>query len=327
MHTLVFLKTEVLVVLILLLLRPHSTSERLDDDTKFFECALDGLRHADYGVVFCRDVAHGKLHLQRHCRRRIGLESLEWLITDGKRSSTRYAQHFYAIIVLHPSIASAGKAVPYRRYLLLCLLVDDGLKIRLGIVAHLRVEVKMGTRYGRIVVLVVNRKHHKSVALALTKEVDYLVAIISEYAQISLIRGRAFAVRRIFNLNSGVDRVAFAHHGLLLRHIVRSRIVQIAIAGIRDADAHRYRVGGGERGRVGTLRHPHRKVGDNRAHIVLNNALHTLEHEIGLCQLGWSGRCLVDHHKSVHLHFRRQFATHAIIACYPCRDGMHAVRQ
>ena len=63
MHTLVFLKSEVLVVLVLLLLRPYSTSERFDDDTKFFECALDGLRNTDYGVVFCRDVAHGKLHL------------------------------------------------------------------------------------------------------------------------------------------------------------------------------------------------------------------------------------------------------------------------
>ena len=327
MHTLVFLKTEVLVVLILLLLRPHSTSERLDDDTKFFQRALDGLRHTDYGVFFCRDVAHGKLHLQRHRCRRIGLESLEWLITDSKCSSARDTEHFYTVIVLHPSIASARKAVPYRRYLLLCLLVDDGLKIRLGIVAHLRVEVKMGTRYGRIVVLVVYCEHHKSVALTLTKKVDYLVAIISEYAQISLIRGRTFAVRRIFNLNSGVNRITLAHHGLLLRHIVRGRVVQIAIAGIRDADAHRYRVGRRQRRRVGTLRHPHRKVGDNRAHIVLNNALHTLEHEIRLRQLGWSSRCLVDHHKAVDLHFRRQFATHAVIACYPCRDGMHAVRQ
>ena len=225
MHTLVFLKTEVLVVLVLLLLRPYSTSERFDNNTKFFECALDGLRNTDYRVFFCRDVAHGKLHLQRHRCRRIGLESLEWLIADGKCSPARYAQHLYAIIVLHPSVASARKSVPNRRYHLLRLLVDDGLKIRLGIVAHLRVEVKMGTRYGRIVVLVVNSKHHKSVALALTKEVDYLVAIISEYAQISLIRGRTFAVRRVFNLDSGVDRVAFAHHGLLLRHIVRSRVV------------------------------------------------------------------------------------------------------
>ena len=187
MHTLVFLKTEVLVVLILLLLRPHSTSERLDDDTKFFECALDGLRNTDYGVFFCRDVAHGKLHLQRHRRRRIGLEGLEWLIADSQCSSARDAQHLYAVIVLHPSIARTRKAVPYRRYFLLRLLVDDGLKIRLCIVAHLRVEVKVGTRYGRIVVLVIYRKHHKSVALALTKKVGYLVSIIPEYAQISLI--------------------------------------------------------------------------------------------------------------------------------------------
>ena len=91
MHTLVFLKAEVLVVLILFLLRPYSTSERLDDDTKFFECALNGLRHTDYGVVFTRDVAHGKLHLQRHRRRRIGLESLERLIADSKCSSARDA--------------------------------------------------------------------------------------------------------------------------------------------------------------------------------------------------------------------------------------------
>ena len=187
MHTLVFLKSEVLVILVLLLLCPYSTSERFDDDTKFFECTLDCLRNTDYGAVFCRDVAHGKLHLQRHRCRRIGLKSLEWLISDGKCSSARNAQHLYAIIVLHPSIASARKAVPYRRYLLLCLLVDDGLKIRLGIVAHLRVEVKMGTSYGRIVVLVIYCKHHESVALALTKEVDYLVAIISKDAQISLI--------------------------------------------------------------------------------------------------------------------------------------------
>ena len=195
MHALVFLKTEVLVVLVLLLLRPYSTSERFDDDAKFFQCALDGLRNTDYGVVFCRDVAHGKLHLQRHRCRRIGLKSLEWLITDSKCSSARDAEHFYTVIVLHPSIACARKAVPYRRYLLLCLLVDDGLKIRLGIVAHLRVEVKMGTSYGRIVVLVIHRKHYESVALALTKEVDYLVAIISEYTQISLIRGRTLARR------------------------------------------------------------------------------------------------------------------------------------
>ena len=195
MHTLVFLKAEVLVVLILFLLRPYSASERLDDDTKFFERALDGLRNTDYGVVFCRDVAHGKLHLQRHRCRRIGLESLEWLISDGKCSSARDAEHFYTVIVLHPSIACARKAVPYRRYLLLCLLVDDGLKIRLGIVAHLRVEVKMGTCYGRIIVLVIHREHYESVALTLTEEVDYLVAIISEYTQISLIRGRALARR------------------------------------------------------------------------------------------------------------------------------------
>ena len=327
MHTLVFLKSEVLVVLILLLLCPYSTSERLDDDTKFFKCALDGLRNTDYGVVFCRDVAHGKLHLQRHCRRGIGLESLEWLIADSKCSSARDAEHFYTVIVLHPSIACARKAVPYRRYLLLCLLVDDGLKIRFGIVAHLRVEIEVCTSYGRIVVLVIHRKHYESVALALTKEVDYLVAIISKDAQISLIRGRTFAVRRVFNLDSGVDRVAFAHHGLLLRNVVRSRVVQVAIAGIRDADAHGYRVGGWQRRRVGTLRHPHRKVGDNRAHIVLHHTLHALEHEERLRQLGRSSRCLVHHHKAVDLHFRRQFATHAIIACHPCRDGMYAMRQ
>ena len=195
MHTLVFLKTEVLVVLILFLLRPYSTSERLDDDAKFFECTLDGLRHTDYRVVFCRDVAHGKLHLQRHRCRRIGLESLEWLIADSQCSSARDAEHFHAVIVLHPSIASTRKAVPYRRYLLLCLLVDDGLKVCLGVVAHFGVEVKMGTCYGRIVVLVVNRKHYESVALTLTKEVDYLVAIISKDTQISLIRCRTLARR------------------------------------------------------------------------------------------------------------------------------------
>ena len=162
----------------------------------------------------------------------------------------------------------------------------------------------MCTSYRRIVVLVIHCKYHESVALALTKEVDYLVAIISEYAQISLIGCRTFAVRRIFNLNSGVDRITLAHHGLLLRHIVRGRIVQIAIAGIRDTDAHRYRVGGRQRRRICALRHPHRKVRDNRAHIVLHYALHTLEHEIRLRQLGWSSRCLVDHHKAVDLHFR-----------------------
>ena len=193
MHALVFLEAEVLVVLVLLFLRPYRTCEWLDDDAQFLQRTLNGLRHTDYRIVFGGNVAHGKLHLKRHCRRRVRFESFKRFVTDDNRSSARNTEHLHAIVILHPGIARTRKAVPHRRHFLLRLLVDDGLEVRLGVVAHLGVKIEVGTCHGRIVVLVIHGEHHKSVSLALTQEVHHLVAVVSEHTQVGLIRGRALA--------------------------------------------------------------------------------------------------------------------------------------